>query len=59
MDTGISLAVTQVTGELAAVDILDPSKVAWTCWGCFYTNTGLGLRMVKELIRPVSVTGIE
>ena len=23
--------------------------VAWTSWRCFYTNSGLGLRMVKEL----------
>ena len=39
--------VTQVNVEQAIVDILDLSKVAWTCWGC--TNSiGLGLRMVKE-----------
>ena len=34
-------------GELTAVNILDLSKVAWTCWGCFYTSSGLGLRMVN------------
>ena len=41
--------VTQVIGEQALVDILDPFKVAWTCWGCFYTSSGLGLRMGKEI----------
>ena len=41
--------VTQVIGEQAIVDILDLSKVAWTCWGCTNANSGLGLRMVKEL----------
>ena len=41
--------VTQLIGEQALVDILDPSEVAWTCWGCFYTSSRLGLRMVKEL----------
>ena len=41
--------VTQVIGEQALVDVLDLSEVAWTCWRCFYTNSGLGPRMVKEL----------
>ena len=42
--------VTQVIGEQALVDILDLSEVAWTCWGCFYTQQWAGgLRMVKEL----------
>ena len=40
--------VTQVIGEQAIVDILDLSKVAWTCWGCTNTSSGLGLRMVKD-----------
>ena len=39
----------KVIGEQALVDILDRSKVVWTCWGCFYTSSGLGLRMVKKL----------
>ena len=30
--------VTQVIGKQALVDILDLSEVAWTCWGCFYTQ---------------------
>ena len=30
--------VMQVIGEQALVDILDLSEVAWTCWGCFYTQ---------------------
>ena len=30
--------VTQIIGEQALVDILDLSEVAWTCWGCFYTQ---------------------
>ena len=34
--------VTQVIGEQALVDILDLSKVAWTCWGCFYTQQWTG-----------------
>ena len=41
--------VTQVICEQAIVDILDLSKVAWTCWGRFYASNGLGLRIVKEL----------
>ena len=41
--------VMQVIGKLAIVDILDLFKVAWTCWGCTNTRSGLGLRMVKEL----------
>ena len=40
--------VTQVIGEQAIVDILDLSKVTWTCWGCTNTSSGLGLRMVKD-----------
>ena len=40
--------VMQVIGEQAIVDILDLSKVAWTCWGCTNTSSGLGLRMVKD-----------
>ena len=40
--------VTQVIGEQAIVDILDLSKVAWTCWGCTNTSSRLGLRMVKD-----------
>ena len=40
--------VTQVIGKQAIVDILDLSKVAWTCWGCTNTSSGLGLRMVKD-----------
>ena len=43
----VALPVTQVIGEQAIVDILDLSKVSWTCWGCANTNSGLGLRMVK------------
>ena len=31
------------------MDILDLSKVAWTCWGRFNTSSRLGLRMVKGL----------
>ena len=30
--------VPQVIGKQALVDILDLSEVAWTCWGCFYTQ---------------------
>ena len=41
--------VTQVIGEQALVDILDPSEVAWTSWGDSTPHSGLGLRMVKEL----------
>ena len=40
--------VMQVIGEQAIVDILDLSKVAWTCWGCTNSSSGLGLRMVKD-----------
>ena len=41
--------VTQVIDELAAVVILDPSKIARTGRGYFYVNSGLGLRMVQDL----------
>ena len=41
--------VTQVISEQAFVDILHQSEVAWICWGCFYTSSELGMRMVKEL----------
>ena len=41
-------SVTQVIGEQAIVDILDLSKLAWTCWRCTNTSSGLGLRMVKD-----------
>ena len=34
--------VTQVIGEQALVDILDLSEVAWTYWGCFYTQQWAG-----------------
>ena len=49
--------VTQVTGELAAVDILNPSKVAWTGWGCLYSSSGLRLRMHGEGFRPIAGAG--
>ena len=45
----VGYPVTQVNGEQALLDILDLSEFAWTCWGCAYTSSGLGLRMVKEL----------
>ena len=48
--------VAQVIGDQAIVDILDLSKVAWTCWGCTNTSNGLGLRMVKDS-DPVAGTG--
>ena len=41
--------VTQVISQQVLVDIVDLSEVDWTCKGCFYTSSGLGLRMVKEL----------
>ena len=31
------------------MDILDLSKVDWTCWGVSTPRSGLGLRMVKKL----------
>ena len=34
--------VTQVIGEQALVDILDLSKVAWTCWGVSTPHIGWG-----------------
>ena len=46
---GIAHPVTQVTSKLPATGILDLSKVYWTFLGCFYTNSGPGLRMEKEL----------
>ena len=45
----------QVIGKQALVDILDLSEVAWTCWGCTITSSGLGLRMVKELDLQLSL----
>ena len=48
--------VTQVIGEQALVDILDLSKVAWTCWGCFYTQQWAGAED-GEGIRPEAGTG--
>ena len=45
--------VTQVIGEQAFVDILDPSEVTWTCWGCFYTPQWAGAED-GEGIRPVT-----
>ena len=48
--------VTQVIGEQALVDILDMSEVAWTCWGCFYTQKWAWAED-GEGIRPVAVTG--
>ena len=42
--------LTQVIGKLAAVDILDLPKVAWTNWGYFYNSrVGMGLPIVKNL----------
>ena len=46
---GIARPVMQVIGKQAVVDILDLSKVAWTCSGCFCPGSGLGLGKVKEL----------
>ena len=50
--------VTQVIGEQALVDILDLSEVAWTCWGCFYTQQWAGAED-GEGIRPAAGTGNE
>ena len=50
--------VTQVIGEQALVDILDQSEVAWTCWGCFYTQQWAGAED-GEGIRPAAGTGNE
>ena len=50
--------VTQVIGEQALVDILDLSEVAWTCWGCFYTQQWAGAED-GEGIRPTAGTGNE
>ena len=41
--------VTQVMASYLQLEILDLSKVAWTCWGVSTPSSGLGLRMVKEL----------
>ena len=50
--------VTQVFGEQALVEILDLSEVAWTCWGCFYTQQWAGAED-GEGIRPALGTGNE
>ena len=50
--------VMQVIGEQALVDILDLSEVAWTCWGCFYTQQWAGAED-GEGIRPAAGTGNE
>ena len=47
----VAHTVKQVIGEQALVDILDLSEVAWTCWGVSTPRSGLGLRMVKELVQ--------
>ena len=39
----------QVIGEQALVDILYLSEVAWTCWGCFYTQQWAGAEDGEEL----------
>ena len=49
----------QVIGEQALVDILDLSKVAWTCWGVSTPRSGLELRMVKELDLQLALGMIE
>ena len=48
--------VMQVIGEHALVDILDLSKVAWTCWGCFTTHQWAGAED-GEGIRPAAGIG--
>ena len=50
--------VTQVIGKLTLVDILGLSEVAWTCWGCFYTQQWAGAKD-GEGIRPAAGTGNE
>ena len=50
--------VTQVIGEQALVDILDLSEVAWTSWGCLYTQQWAGAKD-GEGIRPAAGTGNE
>ena len=50
--------VTQVVGEQALVDILDLPKVAWTRWGCFYTQQW-AVDEDGEGIRPAAGTGNE
>ena len=50
--------VTEVIGEQALVDILDLSEVAWTGWGCFYTQQWAGAED-GEAIRPAAGTGNE
>ena len=47
-----------IIGEQALVDILDLSEVAWTCWGCFYTQQWAGAED-GEGIRPAAGTGNE
>ena len=49
--------VTQVIGEQALVDIRDLSEVAWTCWGCFYTQQWAGAED-GEGIRPAAALGM-
>ena len=41
--------------NLALVDILDLSEVAWTCWDVSTPRSGLGLRMVKELDQQLAL----
>ena len=50
--------VMQVIGEQALMDIMDLSEVAWTCWGCFYTQQWARAEG-GEGIRPVAGTGNE
>ena len=50
--------ITQVIGEQALLDILDPSEVALTCWGCFYTEQWAGAED-GERTRPAAGTGNE
>ena len=40
------------------MDILDLSEVAWTFWGCFYTQQWAGAEDGKG-IRPAAGTGNE
>ena len=42
--------VTQVIGEQALVDILELSEVAWTCWGCLYTQQWAGTKDCEGII---------
>ena len=50
--------VTEVIGEQALLDIPDLSEVAWTCWGCFYTQQLAGAED-GEGIRPAAGNGNE